>query len=101
MPKLDYFKLVSNKSQEEPFNKFRKECEEKYKKEMEIEIDRVKRVEIMELRNIEAHRYHEKLNVNRQELDKKYNEKLAVLKEREKDLLEMCNINDKDAVNSV
>lgn len=90
MPKLDYFKLVNKKNAEEPFDKFRKECEEKYKSAMLIEIDRIRNIEIMELRNIEAHRYHEKLEATRYELNKKYNISLESLKEREKDILNIC-----------
>ena len=83
------------KQMEERFIKYKREVDARCRNEVESEIRRFKEIEVSAIRLEEAAKYRNKMQEMRNEIEILYNQKLGVLKEKEKELLDKCIIKEK------
>jgi DNA repair exonuclease SbcCD ATPase subunit len=85
---------------EEKLTKMKREFEARLKAEVNAEVTRVREFEVSALRLEEAERYRMKMENYRSELEQSYQEKLAKLKDRERDTIEKCKTKMKEIENA-
>ncbi|EGR28012.1 hypothetical protein IMG5_184820 [Ichthyophthirius multifiliis] len=76
---------------EERLQKYKRDFEIRMKAEMNTEIVRIREFEISQIRMEEQEKNRKVMQDYREDLEKNYMEKLAKLRDREKDIFEKCN----------